>query len=67
MKKAWPYLLIAAIIVLLVLVVRQAGTTGDRVFNKRITFRQYDEIPYGTAAAKRLLPELFPNASIYYD
>ena len=67
MKKAWPYLLIAAVILLLVLVVRQAGIGGEKVFNKRVTFRQYDEIPYGTAAAKRLLPELFPGAKIYYD
>ncbi len=67
MKKAWPYLLIAAVIVLLVIFIRNANNNSQKVFDKRVTFRQYDEIPYGTAVAKRLLPELFPNASIYYD
>ncbi|MGZ5287447.1 MAG: DUF4350 domain-containing protein [Flavisolibacter sp.] len=67
MKKAWPYILIAAVILLLVLVIRSSNTASQRVFDNRVTFRQYDEIPYGTAVAKRLLPELFPKANIYYD
>ena len=35
--------------------------------DERITLRHLDKIPYGTAAAKNLLPSLFPHAAIYFN
>ncbi|HJW15699.1 MAG TPA: DUF4350 domain-containing protein [Flavisolibacter sp.] len=39
----------------------------NKKMDERITLKQADKIPYGTAAAKELLPSIFPHASIYYN
>ena len=64
MKKAFPYIM--GCLVLLLLVVLLLGNR-TRKLDERITLRQKDKIPYGTAVAKHLLPTLFPNARIYSD
>src|SRR5438067_4959746 len=38
-----------------------------RRMDERITLRQRDKIPYGTAVAKQLLPSLFPQANFPFD
>jgi hypothetical protein len=39
----------------------------NKKMDERITLKQSDKIPYGTSAAKELLPSIFPNAAIYYN
>ena len=39
----------------------------QRQMSERITLRQKDKIPYGTAAARQLLPSLFPGTNFYDD
>jgi hypothetical protein len=39
----------------------------SKKMDERVTLKQSDKIPYGTAVAKELLPSLFPNATIYYN
>ncbi len=66
MKRAFPYLIGAAVLVLLA-VVLLASRKAQRRFDERITLRQRDKIPYGTAVARQLLPRLFPQAAVYND
>ena len=35
--------------------------------DERVTLKQQDKIPYGMSVARRLVPELFPKAKVYYD
>jgi hypothetical protein len=67
MKKFIPYLIILGIVALAILIIASARNNRQRKFDQRVTLRQQHEIPYGTSVAKRLLPELFPEAAIYYD
>lgn len=64
MKSRPPYLIIvllaAAIVVLFV-----TGSRKKPVFDKRITLRKQDKIPYGTYVAYKNLHYLFPEASVY--
>src|SRR5687768_8169220 len=39
----------------------------DKQFNERITLKQKHKIPYGTSAARQLLPSLFPGTGFYND
>jgi hypothetical protein len=67
MKKFLPYLVGG--LVLLVLIVALMASRGKplRRMDERITLRQRDKIPYGTAVARQLLPSLFPKAAVYSD
>ena len=67
MKKAFPYILGAFVLVLLVVLMTSNATKPPRKFDDRVTLRQSDKIPYGYRAAKDLLPSLFPDAKIYLD
>jgi len=63
MKKYWPY--IAGFLVILTLVVLLSNnTTRSRSFNDTVTLKKEHTIPYGTYAARKLLPSLFPDAEI---
>ena len=67
MKNILPYLAGLLVAALIVLVIVSANRNGPKKFDQRVTLRQQDKIPYGTSVAKRLLPEMFPAAEIYYD
>jgi hypothetical protein len=54
---------LVAIAFLLILVF----SAKSKKMDERVTLKQSDKIPYGTAAAKELLPAIFPNATIYYN
>jgi hypothetical protein len=60
-KKLLPYIIGVAILILIGLVIA-SGKKGRRSFDERVSLRQKDKIPYGTAVTKELLPYLFPNA-----
>lgn len=64
MKKAFPYIAGGAVLLILVMLLMANRT---RRLDERITLRQKDKIPYGTAVAKHLLPTLFPQAQIYTE
>ena len=67
MKKLLPYLLgVAALGMLLIIIMASKGGSVRRM-DERITLRKRDKIAYGTAAAYRLLPSLFPRATITAD
>ena len=63
-KKGLPYI-IGSLVLLFLVVLLMASRT--RRFDERITLRQRNKIPYGTAVARQLLPSLFPQAEIYTD
>ena len=67
MKKAFPYVLGAVVLVLLVVMMASNTTKPFRRMDERITLRQTDRIPYGLKVATELLPSLFPNAKVYSD
>lgn len=64
-KKGFPYIVGSVVLLVLVVVLLMASRT--RRLDERITLRQRDKIPYGTAVAKHLLPTLFPRAGIHAD
>lgn len=67
MKRFLPYLLGVAVLFLLAALVLTSRSKQNRQMDERITLRQRDKIPYGTAVAKNLLPSLFPQAAVYFD
>jgi len=67
MKKAFPYILGALVLVLLVVLMTSNAAKPPRKLDERVTLRQSDKIPYGYRAAKDLLPSIFPNAMIHVD
>jgi hypothetical protein len=66
MKKRWPYLLAFIAIFGLLLLVMSRGRSR-RSFDENITLRQADKLPYGTYAARQLLPGLFPEAKVVFN
>lgn len=67
MKKYGAYIVATFVVILLGSLIIAGSKKRTRRLDERITLRQADKIPYGTAAAKNLLPALFPHASIYYN
>jgi len=67
MKKSLPYIIAFGILALIAIVIIGANRKLPRKMDERITLREKDKIPYGTAAARSLLPSLFPNATILSD
>ena len=61
MKKILPYVLGGLLFLLLAVVIMASRGKTVRRIDERITLRQRDTIPYGTSAAKKLLPSLFPR------
>ncbi len=68
MKKSLPYILVAIIIIAIGVMVF-GGNVGDslRHFNKNITLKRKDKIPYGTYVAYNTLRHIFPGATISTD
>ena len=64
MKKALPYIIGAAVLITIGVLVITRNSTGKRSFDDRVTLRQKDKIPYGTAVEGELLPASFPSATI---
>lgn len=58
-----PIWFIAGLVVLPAIFMLSCGKPLRR-FDERITLRQHDQIPYGTAVARHLLPAIFPAARI---
>lgn len=67
MKKVLTYLVVAVALLALGILIVASSKNRPRKLDERITLRQADKIPYGTSAAKTLLPSLFPDAAIYYN
>ena len=67
MKKYASYIIAASVVVFLAALVFLSSRGKLKQLDERITLRQADKIPYGTSAAKSLLPSLFPDASIYFN
>ena len=67
MKKAYPYIIGGAVLLLLLVALIASRSKPLRRMDERITLRQRDKIPYGTTVAHHLLPSLFPQAAIYSD
>src|SRR5947209_111438 len=65
MKKAFPFIIGAAVLLLLAAVMVSSNATRPaHHFDDRITLRQRDKIPYGTLVARELLPTLFPDTKV---
>ncbi|HVF97983.1 MAG TPA: DUF4350 domain-containing protein, partial [Flavisolibacter sp.] len=62
MKKVFPYVLGAVVVVLLGFIIASSSAGPYRRFDERLTLRATDRIPYGTRVAYELLPSLFPLA-----
>lgn len=67
MKKYWPYMITGGIIALIIVVVLGASQKMPRRMDERITLREKDKVPYGTAAARALISSLFPRAAVSSD
>ncbi|HWI90722.1 MAG TPA: DUF4350 domain-containing protein [Flavisolibacter sp.] len=67
MKKFWPYIIIFGVLALVFIVIIGANRKLPRRMDERVTLREKDKIPYGTAAARGLISSLFPNASVTSD
>lgn len=67
MKRIIPYIAGGLLVLLLFgLLIASRGKSVRRM-DERVTLRQRDSIPYGTSAAKKLLPSLFRGAYVYFD
>lgn len=65
MKKAVPFAIGLAVLALLVVLMVGSGRAGmPKRFDKRITLRPKDKIPYGANVAYELLPSLFRYAKL---
>ena len=64
MRKAIPFIVGGAVLLLLAIMVSSNATRPARRFDERITLRQSDKIPYGSRVARELLPSLFHSASV---
>ena len=67
MKRYLPYIIAAIVVFLLGSLIVSSNHANPKRWDERITLRQKDKIPYGTSAAKSLLPSLFPAATVYYN
>ena len=67
MRKYGAYIIAAFVIIVFGSLIITNSKRQNRRLDERITLRQVDKIPYGTSAAKSLLPSLFPRASIYFN
>ncbi|MGZ8537631.1 MAG: hypothetical protein ACXWV9_05165 [Flavisolibacter sp.] len=62
MIRYFLYMMIACFLIL-----SACRKVQDKQFIERITLKKKDKIPYGTSAARQLLPSLFPGTSFYND
>lgn len=64
MKKSLPYIIIFGVLALVFIVIIGANRKLARRMDERITLREKDKIPYGTAAARTLISSIFPKAFV---
>ena len=64
MRKALPYVIAGAVLVIIGLLLVYGNRWGAKTFDERLTLKQKDKIPYGTTVAHELLPSLFPGAVV---
>src|SRR5688572_7046235 len=62
MTRYWIHMMIACL-----LLFSSCRKKDDKQFNERITLKQKHRIPYGTSAARELIPSLFPGTNFYTD
>ncbi|RFM28966.1 DUF4350 domain-containing protein [Deminuibacter soli] len=62
MKKLVPYI---ALVLILVVAVAMLMRRQEHVFDQRITFSVTDEAPYACNAIYRLLPKIYPGATVF--
>lgn len=67
MKKLWPYIIIFGVLALIFIIIVGANRKLPRRMDERISLREKDKIPYGTAAARSLISSLFPRATVTSD
>ena len=67
MKKLWPYIITFGVLALIALVIVGASRRMPHRMDERITLKEKDKIPYGTAAARNFCEALFPNTSFASD
>ncbi len=67
MKKRFPYILAIIIAIALGVLLISSAKKRPQKMDERISLRKKDKIPYGFYAARRLLPSLFPSATLYTD
>jgi hypothetical protein len=67
MRKVLPYIIVLTTMVFFGLLLLGGYKNTRHMWDERITLRERDKIPYGTAAARSLLPALFPKASFSDD
>ncbi|MFL5742060.1 MAG: DUF4350 domain-containing protein [Flavisolibacter sp.] len=67
MKKSLPYIITVGLLIVVAILIFANRKPLVRTFNERITLKQKDKIPYGTAVARTLLPSLFPSSSVSFD
>lgn len=60
--KCFIYIMIVCLMIL-----SGCRKVKDKQFSERISLKQKDKIPYGTSAARQLLPLIFPGTSFYND
>jgi hypothetical protein len=65
MKKYTLHIIAGLLVIAFLLIL--VFSVKNKKMDERITLKQSDKIPYGTAAARELLPSIFPNAAIYYN
>ncbi|MDB5252244.1 MAG: hypothetical protein JWP27_1413 [Flaviaesturariibacter sp.] len=66
MRRYLPYI-IALFVLILIGVIAVLGYRAPKRLDERVTLRSRDKIPYGTFAARNLLPSLFPGATVVTD
>lgn len=64
MKKYLPYILIGLMVIAILVLFFTSENKTNRQFDRRITLRAKDKIPYGTYVAFENLDEMFPEATI---
>ena len=67
MSKYVPYIVLGIAVLLLGALLLVSSRQKEKVMDERITLRAKDKIPYGTYVAYKLLPKLFPEASVIQD
>jgi hypothetical protein len=67
MRKNLPYIILFVVVLLLGVIIVSGSRHRPRRMDEHITLRQRDQIPYGTAATKSLLTNLFPRTAVSFD
>jgi hypothetical protein len=66
MRRLRPYI-ISLVVLIVIGVIALVARRSPKKMDERVTLRSRDKIPYGTFAARALLPSLFPAAEVVTD